>query len=487
MTATKQRIEFGDWQTPLDLAQQVCERLARMGVDPDVIVEPTCGLGAFVVAAAGTFSNAKHIHGFEINPAYVDHLSGQLQHVPHHERITLAVDDFFAKDWKAVLHKLTGELLVIGNPPWVTSAGLGAIGGHNLPGKSNFQSHSGFDAMTGKANFDISEHMMMEMLRWFRGRKGTLAMLCKTAVARKVLAHAQRQRAQVAEASIMLVDTKKHFNAAVDSCLLVMRFAVSIDRPDLTYMVYPDLDTLEGYRVGHRAGLLVRNTETFDRSTHFLGRSPQKWRSGIKHDASAIMEFARKDGQLFNGAGEAVDLEPDYLYPLMKGSDVANGERVWRERFVLVTQRAIGEPTEAIRHQAPRTWAYLESKRSELDARSSRIYQNAPLFAIFGVGDYSFRPWRIAICGLYKSLRFRLVGPMDSKPVMFDDTVYFVAFDSEAEARRVHALITSPAATELLDSLIFWDEKRPIKTSVLNLLDWSKSERPMGLFAEVGR
>lgn len=483
MSEKKRRIEFGDWQTPLGLAGLVCERLKAIGVDPNHIIEPTCGVGAFVLAAAQAFPKAARIIGHEINADYLEALRESLGSVPSPERISLEVADFFKKDWRGSLDRFEGELLVIGNPPWVTSAGIGAIGGANLPDKSNFQGHSGFDAMTGKANFDISEYMMIEMLRWFRGRRGTLAMLCKTAVARKVLAHAQKQRAFVNGSFMVCIDTKKHFDASVESCLLVMRFAETPEVIDYDYVIYKDFDDHQGSHVGYRSGLLVRDVDAFARTSRFIGRSPQKWRSGVKHDAASIMEFERKDGRFVNGLGESVELESEFMFPLMKGSDVANGERAWRERFVLVTQKAIGESTDAIRRSAPLTWAYLEGKQVQLDGRSSRIYHDGPSFSVFGVGDYAFRPWRIAICGLYKSLRFRLVGPIEGKPVMFDDTVYYISFDTEEQARTTLDRITTPDALSLYDSLIFWDEKRPIKTSVLNIIDWTRSREETALFA----
>lgn len=482
MSDKKRRIEFGDWQTPLGLATLVCERLKAIGANPVHIIEPTCGVGAFVLAAAEAFPRATII-GHEINADYLESLRQSLDSVPSPERISLEVADFFKKDWRESLGRTEGELLVIGNPPWVTSAGIGAIGGANLPDKSNFQGHSGYDAMTGKANFDISEYMMIEMLRWFRGRSGTLAMLCKTAVARKVLAHAQKQRALVHGSCMVGIDTKKHFDASVESCLLVMRFADTPEIIDYDYIIYNGFDDRRGSHVGYRSGLLVRDVEAFDRTSRYIGRSPQKWRSGVKHDAAAVMEFERKDGRFVNGLGESVDLEIEFMFPLMKGSDVANGERAWRERFVLVTQQSIGESTDSIRLRAPLTWAYLESKRAQLDARSSRIYHDGPSFAVFGVGDYAFRPWRIAICGLYKSLRFRLVGPIENKPVMFDDTVYYLSFDTEEQARTTLERITTPETLSLYDSLIFWDEKRPIKTSILNIIDWSRSREQTALFA----
>jgi hypothetical protein len=89
----------------------------------------------------------------------------------------------------------------------------------------------------------------------------------------------------------------------------------------------------------------------------------------------------------------------------------------------------------------------------------------------FGVGDYTFSPWKVAICGLYKKLGFRLIGEVMGKPVLFDDTVYFLSFDDEQAARKTFRLLNSPAAIEFYSSLIFWDEKRPVKASILNCLN----------------
>jgi hypothetical protein len=62
---------------------------------------------------------------------------------------------------------------------------------------------------------------------------------------------------------------------------------------------------------------------------------------------------------------------------------------------------------------------------------------------------------------------------------MFDDTVYYVSFETEQEARAVLDKLNSDLALTFLGSLIFWDEKRPIKTSILNALDWSRIQSPL--------
>lgn len=476
MSELKRRIEFGDFQTPDDLALAVCRRLVALDIRPDVVIEPTCGVGAFVRAAAASFPDALEILGFDTNVSYLETLRAKLASTRSHGRIELEHADFFTTDWRQKLFGISGSVLVVGNFPWVTNATLGAIGGSNLPEKSNFLAHRGFDAISGKANFDISEWMLLEVLRWFDGRSGDVAMLVKTAVARKVLAHAQRQGAAVRDAFLIGIDAKKQFGASVDACLLVMRLTGDHSLTCHDYTMFSDLEDRVGRRVGHRMGLTVGDLDAFEAAVHLVGASPQKWRSGVKHDASVIMEFTRSERGLENGLGEVVDLEPDYLYPLLKGSDVGSA-KVWREKFVLVTQRRVSEPTDLIRKVAPLTWAYLERHGAQLDARGSSIYAKNPRFSIFGIGDYAFAPWKIAICGLYKLLRFRLVGPIDGRPVMFDDTVYYLSFETEKEAKAALAMIESQPARSLLSSLIFWDEKRPVKTSILNVLDWSKLDK----------
>ena len=130
-------------------------------------------------------------------------------------------ESFFEVDWNNILRDLPEPILVVGNPPWVTNSTLGAIGSSNLPKKSNFQNYNGLEALTGKSNFDISEWMLIKLLEMLEGRRATVAMLCKTAVARKVLVHAWKNDISLADAEIHPIDAAASFGAAVDACLLV--------------------------------------------------------------------------------------------------------------------------------------------------------------------------------------------------------------------------------------------------------------------------
>jgi len=467
------QIEFGDFQTPLELAKRVCQKLNELGVSPVTVIEPTCGVGAFVEASASAFPNAKKIIGVEVNKVYLDELENRKKRFFQSERINLLQGDFFDFKWKSLFDD-KGSLLVIGNFPWVTNSQQGVIGGANLPIKINFHNHNGFDAMTGKSNFDISEWMLIQVANWMRNRHGYLAMLIKTSVARKFLSHLHSEKVGVLRSAIYGIDTKYFFDVSVDACLLFCEFDEQSHNYD--YDVYEGLNSTQSERVGHRNGITVRDLVTFERLSDYFGHNKTKWRSGVKHDCSDVMEFQKAGESFINGLGEVVEIESTYLYPLLKGSDVANSRVEKTNRYVLVTQKTVGESTSPIKGVAPKTWDYLQSHAKYLNERKSRIYKDNPPFSIFGVGSYTFTPYKIAICGLYKKLAFQLVHQIEGKPVVFDDTVYFLSFNTQQEANKIFGILSSPLAKDFYSALIFWDEKRPIKTSILNSLNLQQFE-----------
>ena len=184
----REKTELGDFQTPALLANQVCYLLVRQKLSPASVVEPTCGTGAFLRASESAFPDCGLLLGFDINPNHVEAAQSEVK------RATVCQANFFTENWQKTLSQLDEPILVIGNPPWVTNSALGSINGTNLPAKSNFQRFNGLDAITGKSNFDISEWMLTHLLEWLSGRTAVLSMLCKTAVARRVLHHAWKKQ-----------------------------------------------------------------------------------------------------------------------------------------------------------------------------------------------------------------------------------------------------------------------------------------------------
>jgi len=475
----KQTVEFGDFQTPVALASEICRLLALQGVNPASVVEPTCGTGSFLIAALDQFDNVKTALGVDISPKYVEAASSALQGCPWAEKVRIIRGDFFETRWIELLEDLPDPLLIVGNPPWVTNAELGALGSSNLPVKSNFQRYSGMDALTGKSNFDISEWMLIRMVEWLRVRRATIAMLCKTAVARKVLLHAWKNRAPLESSHIYPIDAAKTFGASVDACLVVCQFAPAARSDDCSVHVSIS-DPKETRKIGYRDGELIAEAGLYDRWKHLRGKERYKWRSGVKHDCAKVMELKKEGGRYRNGLGELIELEEEYVFPMLKSSDLANDQGDQPRRWMLVTQRAVGDDTTVIQHRAPKTWRYLQGHAELLDRRASTIYKDRPRFSVFGVGSYSFAPWKVAVSGLYKKLEFKVVGSFQGKPILLDDTSYFLACQNKQEAEYLTSLLNSSAAKEFFEARIFWDSKRPITIQVLRQLDLQAVAREMG-------
>ena len=473
---TKAVAEFGDFQTPLPLAREAVKVLHDLGIRPCSILEPTCGRGSFVAAAAEFFDEVKAIVGIDINHLHI----GAAKAAVAASSVEFREGDFFKFEWDNVLKADQKPWLVLGNPPWVTSAELGSIESQNLPEKSNFQGHTGIAAITGKSNFDISEWMLLRYLDWLKGSAGTIAVLCKTAVARKILLHIWTKKYPIKSARMYKIDALGHFGAAVEACFFVVETepkgrATSCD-------LYESLAAKEPRSaIGFSDGHLILDMRTFAVRRSLLGTEERyNWRSGIKHDCSKVMELTPTVGGYLNGLGETVSMEDTFLFPMLKGSDVGNGRATCRG-VMLVTQRSVGEATSPIEKVAPQTWEYLKSHAEFLAKRGSVIYKNKPEFSIFGVGTYSFSPWKVAISGFYKNLGFLQLRPVSGKPIVFDDTVNFIACWSEEEADFINDLLNSDAAKEFYGSMIHWDEKRPITVEILRRLSIRK------LAAELGR
>jgi len=446
----RRRVERGDWQTPIALARGVCAALPR--ADFAAVLEPTCGRGAFLAAARERWPGAALV-GRELDP---DHLRAAAASVPEAD---LAEADFFTTDWAAELAALPSPALVLGNPPWVTRAVLGALGSTNSPAREGGRQR-GLDALTGKSNFDVSEWMIERLLAALGGH--TLAMLCKRSVARRIVtSHPERG------GEVRAIDAARWFDASVDAVLLVVR-------PDAAPGRWPIHGSLASTAPARRWGLvdgaLTRDVDAYLRTRDLEGAGGPTWRSGIKHDCARVMELTRDADGLHSRVERGLDLEPAVVFPWLKGSDVANG-RLRPRRAVVLPQRRLGDDTTALARTAPKAWAYLTRHRAALDGRKSRVYRDRPPFSVFGVGDYAFAPYKIAIAGLYPRLAFRLVGPHDDRPVLLDDTCYFLPFEARAEAEAVLRRLDAPRARAFFEARWFPDAKRPIHKGLLAALD----------------
>ncbi|MDE0115336.1 MAG: N-6 DNA methylase [bacterium] len=470
MSKTSSRKELGDFQTPRELAVECAQVLATIQRGTRRVLEPTCGEGSFMLAAASVLEPRIEMLGVEIQPTHAAVARRLLDHSAAKDvSWRVEVGDMFRHDLGKLQWEMDGPLLVLGNPPWVTLSDLGAMGSKQVPDRANLRSVRGIDALTGESNFDVAEYIWMRLLTELRREEPTVALLCKTSVARRVLTLAAHLDLHVADSFLWRIDAKKSFGAAVDACL----FAVRLDGTSHNYrcQVFESLDAgCPASTMGLVDGALVADVDAHAASRPYDGSSPVEWRQGVKHDMAAVMELRpNEDGKLQNALGEAVEVEGDWVYPLLKGSDVNAGRAP--ERYVVVTQRSLADETRSLRYTAPKLWNYLQVHAERFAARKSSIYRSRAAFSMFGIGPYTFAPWKVAASGLHKAPRFQLVGPSEDRPVLFDDTSYFLPCESAAEAALILSALTSEAAALLLKSLLFADAKRPVTKKLLQRID----------------
>lgn len=464
------RKELGDFQTPRELAVECMQVVATIQSGTRRVLEPTCGEGSFMLAAASVLEPSIEMLGVEIQPTHADVARHHLNCSARRDvRWRVEVGDMFRHDLGKLRWGTDGPLLVLGNPPWVTLSDLGAMNSAHIPDRTNLRSVRGIDALTGESNFDVAEYIWMRLLTELRREQPTIALLCKTSVARRVLTLAAHLGLHVADSYLWRIDAKKSFGVAVDACL----FAVRLDGASRNYrcQVFDSLDArVPTSTMGLVDGVLVADVDAHGVSRQYEGSSPVVWRQGIKHDLAAVMELrADNGGTLHNALGEAVELEDDWLYPLLKCSDVNAGRPP--ERFVIVTQRSLADETKTLQHTAPKLWCYLQAHAERFAARKSSIYRNRPPFSMFGIGPYTFAPWKVAVSGLHKAPTFQLVGPSEGQPVLVDDTSYFLACESAGEAAVLCGALRSEATALLLESLLFVDAKRPVTKRLLQRID----------------
>ena len=457
--------EFGDFQTPIELARALVSALPRRRWAR--VLEPTCGVGNFLSVIGEQHPGAERV-GIEVQPEYAAAAStfGRV--------VTASIFDFdLARDiaWTSE----PGPMLVVGNPPWVTNSQLSVLGSSNRPARANTDNARGIDAITGSSNFDIAEYIWVKLLTEFSDRPVTIAMICKTQVARNILLYCARRQLPVTGSSLRMIDAKKWFAAGVDACWFSVELGPG--KTDYTAQAFPSIDASQPEsRIGVVDGQLVADVAAYERSKHFDGASPLIWRQGIKHDASAVMELTENNGPRTK-LGTSVDIEADYLYPLFKCTDVYRDKLSVVSRWMIVPQSHTGDDTAQLADSAPKLWKYLTDNAIALDGRKSSIYRNRARFCIFGVGPYTFAPYKIAISGFHKVPQFRMVGPYNGKPAVFDDTTYLLPFEDATACAVAYALLTGQESTDLIAALAFWDSKRPVTKKLLQRIDLSAIAR----------
>ena len=461
--------EYGDYQTPPEFAKRVCLYLKEVRkLKPTAIVEPTCGEGHFLQSSL--LFDAEEYYGIEINPEYCN----VCKQANPDERVMIVNADFFSFPSRPLIRNAS-RVLIIGNPPWVTNSAMTSLGARNLPEKTNFKRMRGIDAVTGAGNFDICEYMILKLIREYRDSNAAIAMLCKTSVARNVFQEMKRDGISFTCCDILEFDASRVFHINASACLLFVQLSEKKNSPEVCSLYDFDNPGMPKSRMGFANGRFYSNLDaTVD---DFEGQCCFEWRQGVKHDCSKIMELTLENASFVNGNHEKVEIETDIVFPLVKSSMFKKPVIHDFSKYVIVTQRSPREETRYLETSLKKTWDYLNKNKEVFDSRKSSIYRGAPSFSMFGVGEYSYSRYKVGVSGLYKKPFFSVLYSDDGKPVMTDDTSYFICFDDYARAYTAMLLLNSPRVQRFIKNIAFADAKRPYTKKLLDRIDVSKIVR----------
>lgn len=473
----KNRTEFGDFQTNSILSENVCKFLLEKNISPEIVIEPTCGKGNFVLASLKIFKNLKEIYAVEIYKSYVWQtkfnvleffLENQNENKP---KIKIFNFDFFKFKIEKKLELKNKNILILGNPPWVTSSTLSSLNSKNIPKKSNLKKHNGIEAITGKGNFDIGECIILRLLNSFSGQNGNLAFLVKNSVIKNLLDIQKNLDFPLGEIEKYTINSKKEFDVTVGASLLLC----NLNKAKTLICKEIDFYTREEKQeFGWYENKFVSNIELYKKAKFIDGKSPFVWRQGIKHDASEIMEFEDRIDFFENKIGQKFELENNLVYGILKSSDLKENTINHTRKYTIITQKKIGEQTNYIKEELPKTYSYLLENIKYFTKRKSAIYRGKPQFSIFGIGEYSFMPFKVAISGMYKTTKFSLIEPFDNKTIMLDDTCYFLGFEKKEFAQITQFLLNKEETQNFIKSISFADSKRKITKELLMRIDLMK-------------
>jgi hypothetical protein len=203
-----------------------------------------------------------------------------------------------------------------------------------------------------------------------------------------------------------------------------------------------------------------------------LGQSHYKAHEGVNTGgANAVywvdIVLERPDGlvvvrNLIEGAKIKVDevtepIEPDLLYPLLRGRDVQR----WKAEpsaLILMVQDPVkrrGIDEKDLQARYPRTYGYLKRFEPVLRQRAAfkryftrperggRVTETGPFYSMFGVGDYTFAPWKVVWREQSSTLTASVVGPQGNKPMVPDHKLMLVDCKRAEEAHFVCACLNS--------------------------------------------
>ena len=193
-----------------------------------------------------------------------------------------------------------------------------------------------------------------------------------------------------------------------------------------------------------------------------LGQSDYEAHAGCYSGANGVYWIdiidKRPDGlvvvsNITKGAKREVEsiqmaIEPDLLYPLLRGRDVKR----WcaePSAYILMVQdpdKRCGIDEDEMKADYPKTYLYLKRFEAILQERAAykRYFSpEDPFYSMFDVGDYTFAPYKVVWPNIASEIVSAVISTEENKLILPQHIVTLVACKSLPEAHYICALMNS--------------------------------------------
>lgn len=386
---------------------------------------------------------------------------------------------------------------VAGNPPWVIWDNLPEDYRNDTKPiwvQHGLFPHGGMDTILGKSKKDISMLMTYEVSEALLKKGGRLGFVITQSVFKTGSGQGFRRFRLGSGTPIGvlhvddMVDFQPFEEASNRTAILIIEKGAQQKR-QVPYTVWQK--TVRGKRIGYDLSLVEASEMT--RRLHYvaepvdqndssspwltarprairvvrkmLGKSDYEAHAGAYSGGANAVYWVekiqeRKDGTVLvknitEGAKREVDeiqaiLEPDFLYPLLRGNDVQRWNAKPSACILLVQDRKMrkGIDEDLLQRDFPKTWAYLKHFEDVLDGRKDRgsrqiINHGGAFYSMFGVGEYTVSRHKVVWGRIGRSIGADTVGTENGKPIVPQETHTFVAVGSKEEALYLASVLNS--------------------------------------------
>lgn len=396
---------------------------------------------------------------------------------------------------------------IVGNPPWVNW--------ENLPENYrretkplwfiyNLFPHRGMDTILGKGKKDISMIMTYVSLDKYLKKNGKLGFLITQSVFKTAGAGQGFRKFELPDKTPIcvlhvddMVKLKTFEGASNRTSLIILQKGKPTKYPIKSYLYWkktvkrksiPQDATLEEVlKITETKRFIAEPVNVNDLTSPWLtgrpkalkairkilGKSDYIAREGVNSGGTNAVFWVNKinkrpDGlvvisNITEGAKVKVNsvqttIEPDLLYPLLRGRDVKR----WKAEpsaYIIMTQdpnKRRGLDETVMKNKYPKTYLYLKNFETVLrnrrahkkyfikkERKTSRIIETGPFYSMFDVGNYTFTPYYKVVWTRLSSIEAAIVHRHNMKIVIPQETLTFVDLDNEKEAYYLCAMINS--------------------------------------------